>query len=57
MSAALSRGTRLSAKGSDPCCQAPTAKNRETGAGGGIGTEHGAAQLLVAARCVRRRDD
>ena len=42
---------------SDPCCQAPAAKNAETGTGGEVGTQYGAAQLLVAVRGARRCDD
>ena len=42
---------------SDPCCQAPAAKNAETGTGGKLGTQYGGAQLLVTVRGVRQRND
>src|ERR1700730_995672 len=42
---------------SDPCCQAPAAKNAETGTRGELGTQYSGAQILVAVRCVRRTDD
>ena len=40
-----------------PCRQALAAKNAETGTGGELGTQCRGAQLLVAVRGVRRRDD
>ncbi len=57
MVAAGRLGMRLLPECLDPCCQAPAAKNAETGVGGELGTQYSDAQLLVAGRGVRRRDD
>jgi hypothetical protein len=57
MVAASCLGVPSVPKCSDPRGEAAEAKNAEIGTGGEFGTQYSGAQLLVAIRGVRRRDD